>query len=253
MRLGQLARKLALKPGEISDFLTSQQVDIGTEFNTRLEKEHVALIIQHFAPDGYIDEANIPEAPVIMEKAAPTVSVEIPEPPIEAQLQEGHEVSQPQEHSMVELNKTEVIKAPKIELTGLKVIGKIDLPEPKKKATADGGVVQPPENAGTERQKHSTPRDKEIIHRKVDRPESRIRKNPIALQREREAMEEEKRKQEKAERDKEKRTRNYLKKVKASAPTKPLKLMREQTEELSEETKTPKTVLGRFFKWLTTP
>jgi hypothetical protein len=95
-----------------------------------------------------------------------------------------------------ELKEDEVIKAPKIALPGLKVVGRIDLPEPKKKEIDEGSAeIVNPESTQEERPKRvdrrSSPRDKS---------HERPRKNTIAAQREREAREAERKRKEELER-----------------------------------------------------
>lgn len=51
MRLGQLARKLAIRPSQIVDYLSSQQIYLEEGSNAKLNDEHVDRIVQHFAPD----------------------------------------------------------------------------------------------------------------------------------------------------------------------------------------------------------
>ena len=50
MRLAQLARKLTIRPTVIVDFLTQHNIQIEDGSNTRLADDHVALIMQKFAP-----------------------------------------------------------------------------------------------------------------------------------------------------------------------------------------------------------
>ena len=59
---------------------------------------------------------------------------------------------------------------------------------------------------------------------------------------------------EKVEREKEKRKQNYYKKVKMSPPTKAVKMVEEETMQMSAEelAEPPKTWFGRFLRWLTT-
>jgi hypothetical protein len=51
MRLGQLARKLSLRQSALVDFLAQQQIQIDGGSNTRIEDDHVVLIMKHFAPE----------------------------------------------------------------------------------------------------------------------------------------------------------------------------------------------------------
>jgi hypothetical protein len=130
----------------------------------------------------------------------------------------------------------EVIRAPKVELSGLKVIGKIELPEIRKKEKVK------PKSEHTERNSKAGDRS----HRKGTNP----RKNPIALQRERDQREaREKRIQQEAQ-AKELRTQRYLEKRNAAAPAKASKKRkRTETTENGPQEPIPTTWLGRFWKW----
>ena len=247
MRLGQLARKLALRPAEIVEFLAGNQILISDGSNTRLEDEHVTLIIQQFAPTRM--EEVVEE---LKEKKEMEVFL-LNEPEVNDDKQVSDEIpvlERPPEMAEIENEKPEVIKASKVELPGLKVLGKIDFPEPKKK-NPEGEIPSSVESSATEEKKPI--RESRKTQTKTNRREERPRKNPIALEREREAQEAEKKRRAEAEHKKELRTQHYFKKVKAPAPTKALKLMNEPVEEMPpEQTNPPRTGLGRFFRWSTT-
>ncbi len=255
MRLAQLARKLAIRPIEIVEFLTKQQIVIDNDSNTRLEDEHVALVMQKFAPARAAEVA----AELASEKEQ-EVEVE-PAKEIVAEAEKTFEIQVKVESTTApsESEKPEVIKAPKVELSGLKVLGKIELPEPKKKEPQPIGeqpTEQTPPAEGTpeitiNREKPQLRNRKPQADRR-NKTDQRPRVNPIALQREREALEAEKRRREKAEQDKEKRTQHYLKKVKVVAPTKSVRMVNEEVEEMKPLAPTPTTWWGKFMKWLNT-
>lgn len=247
MRLGQLARKLALRPNEIVEFLAKRSIQIEDGSNTRIEDDHVSLIMNHFAPERMAEmtaELAAEKNPSILEmEVGPEAEKEIKVDDIQPPMAD---VSSANPEPMVEL-----IKAPKVELSGLKVLGKIELPEPKKKEPQQPESVATDNVVPKEEQKRLEPR-KPFVPRK-ERSEQRPTKNPIALQREREAVEAEKKRRANAEREKEKRTQNYLKKVKTPAPTKAMKIVKEQVEEVIEEkVDPPKTWLGKFMRWMNT-
>lgn len=234
MRLGQLARKLELRPAEIVEFLATKSILIEDDVNAKIEENYVALVFRQFAPDQEVE--NIPDADI---SAQDDVQNDVTTP---------DETGTPAETSgnELQLERNEVIKAAKVELSGLKVLGKIDLPEIKKKQTDT-----PQENAEPERPPQEFKGEKRSQnYRKTQRPA----KNPIALQREREALMAQKKREEELQLKKEKRTQNYLKKVKAHQPTKAAKLIREEAEEMSaaELAEPPKTLWGKFVRWLTT-
>ena len=202
-----MARSLGISPSDILGFLGNQDIDA----NSRLDQETVDKIVAHFAPDKLVlpieeQEEEIPSPSVTQEQETPDAPVE-------------------------------VIRVSKVELQGLKVLGKIDLPAPKKKA----------ETTAAEDQGEQQPR-KEFQKRR----EQRDWKNPLEAKRQQEARDSERRKQEQAEKQKEKRTNHYYSKVK-SVPTKAVRRFEEQTIVEEIETKEPpKGLIGRFLRWLRT-
>jgi hypothetical protein len=247
MRLGQLARKLALRPSQIVDYLSSQKIYLEEGSNARIEDDRVVDIVNHFAParlqeivtnlKAEAEEVAIPAVEVVEEVIKEETAAEVPVVPIFS-------------NTDTQVEKPEVIKAPKVELSGLKVLGKIELPESKKKE-----VHQPTEDELSpklEEKRKPRPVKRELSKPAREAAAQQAWRNPIAQQREREAREAEARKEAAAEREKERRRENYLKKVKLGQPTKAMKLMDEPTEQLSERQleETPKSWWGRFKKWL---
>jgi hypothetical protein len=245
MRVGQLARKLGVSPSQVVTYLASQAEVVDNHPNTRLSDEQTLRVARHFAPDKVETILALPEEPATTEvpiAAAPPEEVIEPAAPVE----EPAAATSPEEEASP-ASVPEVIKAPKIELSGLKVLGKIDLPEPKKK--------DPPAEAPTELPKGERPAERRPAPRgRETRPprDQRPRKNPVALQREREAEEARRKREEELKRKKEQKAQHYYKKVKPAAPTRKAKLIHEETEDLPFEQEQPKTWWGRFIKWLNT-
>jgi hypothetical protein len=226
MRIGQLARRLELSPSQILEFLTSQNIETEGGANSRLSDDVVTKIIGHFAP-GKLSEPIVEE---VVEEPVPAMPVA--EEPVAEET--THEAT-PEGETL-----PEVIRVSKIELQGLKVLGKIDLPEPKKKVESTS-TPQPEDQRPPRReyQKRNDRRDREW-------------QNPLEAKRQQEQREAERKKKEQAEALKEKRTNHYYSKVK-SVPTKPVRRVEEQTVVEDIETKTPpKGILGKFFRWLRT-
>jgi hypothetical protein len=251
MRLGQLARKLAIIPAEIVDFLAMNNIRIDESTNTRLEHEQLMLVINHFAP-ARAEEFNTPATDETQD-----IPEEINSPRVEAVVP-GTIVPEPvisvpdiqQEMAVIEERniipdaeqeqKIEVIKAPKVELAGLKVLGKIELPEPKKKeqkpateSVESTATSSTPDSTGSPAgdQRSDSKEGRRKSHHKSDRTSDqrnkRPRKNPIALQREREAHQAQLKREAEAKNEKERRTLYYQNRVKASVPTKPARLIAE--------------------------
>ena len=231
MRLGQLSRKLGIHTSKIIDFLASKDIVINEDSNTRIEDEYVTWITQKYAPQ-------------LMAEVSNTLSEEKIEPIIHTALVE--EIAPPEEQpaALEAAPLPELIKAPKIELSGLKVLGKIESPE-KRKAAATQEQSEPTINDTT----FITERKKNPRKEFTPRPQ----KNPVALQREREEREAERKRKEKLQREKEKKTYNYLSRVKTQAPTKKSQYVKEQIEEAPIITeKMPKSLWGKFLRWLRT-
>lgn len=247
MRLAQLARKIAVKPSEIVNFLKSHSVSIEDSSNAKISDDHVHLVLKHFAPETLAEEAKpiddgiIAQHPLELEQKEEDM---IERPFIAQATNETMEVG-------VENNAPiEVIKPVKVELPGLKVVGKIDLPEPKKKAEGKGDSAEM-EILPQAPRRPSNPENRRSVRQSTEQ-NHRPRKNPIALQRERDEREGLRKRQEEERIQKELRTKRYLKKVSTKVtPPKPLKRKNheEEYEVFKEETAKPKTFLGRILKW----
>lgn len=152
MRLGQFARKLEVKPSEIADFLNSEHdQSISVHPNSKIPDELLQIVEERFAIAKVETEENIIEtaentevssvADVVTEEKTEDVD-EV----IEAKGSDSVENSDETEQSDSETTElkewqrgefvpdelkeqAETIKAPKIDLEGLKVVGKIELPE----------------------------------------------------------------------------------------------------------------------------
>ena len=282
MRLGQLARKLALSPSEIIDYLASQQLSVAEGANTRLDENQVSVVLQRFAPAGLKEDIPKIEEPKVERLPAAVVPLPEKEPVVESQTeivaeavneQVEEPTSETKEENGVSSEKTEdansdkieVIKAPKVALSGLKVLGKIELRDPKKKEVEKPAenvaetVAENPEVTTTQEQPEkpieSKPRPRRENRRpdqyRNDRRDDRPRKNPVALAREREAQAAEEKRREEEQRKKEQRTLNYQKRIKTAAPTKAARLIKEEVEYISNEDvrPAPKTWIGKFWRW----
>lgn len=259
MRLAQLARKLALRPSEITEFLAAKQISVEDSSNAKVTDEHVILVLQHFAPE-LLEEAKSEIAPSVKMEAEEITEVkeELPAP---SDITIEEEPASIGEIAEEKIEPIEVIKAPKVELPGLKVVGKIDLPEPKKKEEekqpeSEEQTVGQPEAVRDEQADRPPHRDRKQRGRRNTREQDdrRPRKNPIALQREREEREERRKREEQKEREKELRTRRYMEKVaKNLPPPKPVKKRKteEEYEVYTEVTPPPKTIFGKIIRWLT--
>lgn len=237
MRLGQLARKLSVRPSQIVDLLAKDQQFLEDGSNTKLSDDLVKQIVLHFAPNRLTE---------IMLVQTQEAEPELPQQP-ETVINEVAE-QQPEIVSEIksEVEDTETIRAPKVELAGLKVLGKIELPAPRKKE-------EPKEESDQVQQKPKR-EHKDKRRKPIERTEKPWR-NPIALQREKEEREKEERKKQLLEEQKERKRLNYLNKIKNNAPVKAARIYDEPVEEeITPQTtaKPPRTWLGKFLRWLNT-
>jgi hypothetical protein len=259
MRLGQLARKLALRPADIVEFLAENNIRIADGANARLENDQVSLIMKRFVPgwteapeaETEPEETDVFSASLLAQarnpehENSPELETEVPTQPAADAVQEQVQTE----------DTVEVIRAPKVELSGLRVVGKIELPEQKKKEDQPKEESEVSEGAKEEdgkdgkRERRENRRPFEANRRRNQRSE----KNPVALQREREEKEAEKKRQEQIARDKEKRTQKYLQNYKPAPTTKAVKLVKEDVMEMTpqELVEPPKTIFGKILRWLT--
>lgn len=234
MRIGQLARRIGIPPSDILGFLGTQNIEGEAGANSRVSDELVARIVTHFAPEKLSEilaapagEEPVVEVPPVAEATEVIETIEETAAPAAEETLDSTEQT-PE-------TPPEVIRVSKVELQGLKVLGKIDLPEPKKK-------TEP-----TEEQQQ-----RKEFQKRTDRREQRNWKNPLEVKRQQEARAKEEKRREEAERLKEQRTNNYYKKVK-SVPTKAVRRVEEPTVVEDIEVKEPpKTIIGKFLKWLRT-
>lgn len=125
MRLLQLALKLGIAQHEIITFLQEKGITIPENGNTKVEDEHVKLIAAHFGmPKQQTEPEENAESPVVE-----TVH-DVEKKQEAAEAEHTSDVAE----TVSETAPVEVIRAKKIKLEGIKVLGKIDLPEPVKKS-----------------------------------------------------------------------------------------------------------------------
>jgi len=242
MRLGQLARKLSLRPSQIVDFLAQQNIYIEDGSNVRMDEVHVELVVRQYAPEILEQIVNAADEPDVIIVEVTESVVEESEPVVN--LVEKSDLP------VVE-NEPEVIRVQKVELSGLKVLGKIDLPEPKKKEPT---TEQQPQSQAPETEAKPLHTKKKMARRGKERSQQRPSRNPIEVQREREAREAEIKKQAAIALEKEKRKKHYEEKRKAASQPKRVKPVIDQPDVPTtfDKRPVPKTWFGKFLRWWTT-
>lgn len=240
MRLAQLARKIGVKPGEIATFLAGKGLPTEGSSNTKIEGKQLEAVLSHFAPGlstGKIED-EIPETDEDNPVGHPA--------PMEPELTSGLEEAAPE--AGTEDVAKEVIKPLPVELPGLKVLGKIELPGQKKKAED-----APEAGEGTDEKRPPARAGKANKGKGADRKQAqKPRKNMVALQREREAREALRRKQQEKAREKEQRRQHYYNKMNRYSPPPQRPGRKKQEEEFevyAPEPEKPKSFIGKILGW----
>lgn len=147
------------------------------------------------------------------------------------------------EESPKDLEKIKLIKAPKKELAGLKVLGKVDLPEPKKKSETKKDEESQKVNQGRNKQLSSEEKEKRRLKAKQKQEAYEARQEKI-------------RKEQKAKQLKELKASHYKQKIqkvdpkkKRQTPPVPDKPVEAPTKKAKPE---PKTLLGKWWHWMNT-
>jgi hypothetical protein len=138
MRLSQLARKLEISPSELLEFFKKNNIDHYTSPNNRIREEDEVFALQNYkikvvqAKENAVNKRkqDILSAADALEddgsKPADLDNEMIPDIKENQKDDQGNDV-----------NEVEYIRMPKVKLEGVKVVGKIDLPESSKKATEE--------------------------------------------------------------------------------------------------------------------
>ena len=127
MRLSQLARKLEISPSELILFFKKNRISTYNSPNNKIEENDLKLALNHFGPVGVEADNSDTKKPV-------------------------KEASEPE--TADDKVDVEVISMPKIKLEGVKVIGKIELPEHVKKVKDDGKSDDGDQNKESENISH---------------------------------------------------------------------------------------------------
>lgn len=240
MRLAQLARKLSVRPSEIVDLLSKEKIFFEDGSNAKLNDELVKRVVLHFAPERLSEimlvqanEAIEPE-PEFQPETIAELPVQLKSEPVTADVNPVPGSDLP-----------ETIRVQKVELAGLKVLGKIELPQPR--------VKEENKEEGKAPGEVKPKRDRREKQPRRERPEKPWR-NPIALQREAEVREREERRLEALKQAKERKRQHYLSQIKSSKPPKAVRIYEETAPASTSkaEQQKPRTWIGKFLRWLNT-
>lgn len=282
MRLTTLARKIHLTPSRLVAFLEQKKVEIDNGINTRLDKQTIDMVLSHFdfevfesaepqeeniAENTSIDEvAETTEAPskqadidheevVVIEMESPSPEQDAPEVDIkETEIEVIPKIGTIDDLEEGEAEDIELIKAKKVKLEGIKVVGKIELPEKPKKETliedeAGAETGDEPEESKTKRRK------KERKHQGKDI--EKAKRSGLTISYEEKLRREEKLKRKelklKMKEEKARKRAHYLQSVQSkSAPSTPRKKQKKGQDELSGQNQVVsyKNPIMRFWAWL---
>lgn len=271
MRLGQLARKYGVSKKEIISFL--KQIDPDSHslgHNSKLSAQMLTMVAQRFENPELLDEGQQQEledqqAGSRTGEAIIQSELELPHQEAASELP-SDETDKPKkkdevvietdkllellesEEPQIDLSKITRIKAPKRELEGLKVVGKIELPESKSKPgvkseqSEDG--IKPARNKGNQQQ----PLTEE--EREKRRLKFKKRKEEYEAQKEKQRKSREKKRQKALNKA---RYQQKLQRVKSSQPKHKDQIPGSpSTLTTREESAPPRTLLGKLWRWLTT-
>lgn len=134
MRLGQLSRKINTKPTEILAYIKNEfDVELGTHLNTKVDDTLAEKVITKFGKvDSVPDVAEVPELEEVevIDSTSTTESTEEASSKVPESIEPVTEYAIQQDVNPEVIAKAPLIKAPKVELSGPTVVGKIDLPPP---------------------------------------------------------------------------------------------------------------------------
>jgi len=272
MRLGQLARKFEVSPKEIISYLKETGSTQDTlHHNSKLNEQTETLLAKHF---NYVEQLSEDASEEIEQKLTKPEVVELEQsieatqseldPPLpEAKLkdlQKKDEVVKEEvvietdrllellESEEVDLSKITLIKAPKRELSGLKVVGKIELPEPKSKSLEKSELREKgPKPGKNSRHPHRQLSEVDLEKRRL---KAKKRKKEYQARQEKQRKEKEKKQRKTLNKA---RYQQKMQRAKSNQPKQIDKTQRLPTlSEAKEQPPQPKTLLGRFWRWMNT-
>lgn len=294
MRLGQLSRKIAVKPAEIVSFLKeTYKIEMSSHPNSKVNDEYIDPIITHFKTDDVTDlevqeestsQDEIDKTAEKVDQINAAVSVE-EKNEIDAPIAEVSKISTEQENETendptkeediteekseafyeeeADLNLVDgIIKAPKVEVEGIKVVGKIELPEkpkdePEESETENQDEVSEEDESTAKNEvkqyKEPTPKKKRSQQRKGKRKTITYEE-----QKEREQLIYEKKREAAEKKRKEQKRLNYEKLMQQKAAKANVSSKKKTKKKLQNKTTTetnkpePKTLWGKFLRWLNT-
>jgi len=288
MRLGQLARRLEINAKDVVAFLEKEHaINITNHPNSKIPDSVLDAVLDNFKPSpieemnkALSDEStaenvdivdnpendlqtNQPETQKVTEEQAlesHTTTITTETQIEKEEEEESKPESEEKEEEEIPLNIVDgVIKAPKVEIGGIKVIGKIDLPETKK---IDDTEVESEENT-VNTDLSAKNEDKVETDKPVNKPRKTKPKqtHPSLTKKKRPSKEElearriakaEKEKQQEAERLKAKKRAHYQEQLAIQQADKPKakKKPAPRNKKNKKKADRPTSLWGKFIYWL---
>ncbi len=293
MRLGQLARKLEVKVNDIVNFLNDEHhIIIEPDLNTKIEGEALGFVFDHYKQEE-IDVVAEPNNEEIVAQVEEEIVTDEKKDVIESVEENNTElinensttetenkniddveeklVVEDENGEVIELNVVDgVIKAPKKELSGPKVVGKIELSTPKKSVqhikTEGNETINITDEIAEKRKAVAQLKREKYLKRKEERKNRQNKKknrNKRRVLTELELKEKQaellvKKRLEQAKVDKNKRKKHYeqiaqsKKKTNSKKTKKRKKIDESVVKTVKQFDKEPTTTLGKIWKWFNT-
>ena len=277
----QLSRKLGKSQQEIVDFLSDQGIEIKLHGNSKIPDDTLPSLYQHFeyqdapstpelAPenveptavaeeepestetittiaDVIVEEEKEEEAPMVelelevSESTSVEAEVTVPPLPESEDLLTSNEIDDPEIEA--EKPNVKIIRAKKVKLEGIKVLGKIELPEP---------VIKEKKNEENEKNESSRDSKKRPNHNRNRNSRRGKRSETYEQKQKKLAREEARKKRQKERKEKAKKKKHYEEKLQLnnnSASKKKVK-KKKQTHKPKREVIKHKNPIKRFWAWL---
>lgn len=253
MRIGQLARNLNTTVPEIVTFLAGEGIDLTGHPHEKLDSDQENKVRAAFSTAPSPDPQSSPEMdPEVIEVPETVALPEI----LQEEVNQSEIVPEEEEEILQEEKGTrendaspeDVIRAPKIQLPGLKVLGKIELPTPKMNESGKSDEV-PARPSGKLKRENTKPN--KSGETPEEREARRLRSKKARLKREEQEAQQRKEKELKVR--KKRKEQFYQQQVQKTAlETRKSNRKPAQKPVISRHSKQPKTIWGKFWKWLNT-
>jgi len=181
MRLSQLARQLEISPSELIIFFEKNTIDRYTSHNNKIKEEDVDLAFRYYKSKVVQNEkeaAPIDGNKIISAQDVEDSNFQPAELDDEVKPEKINEESEDQKDNN---DHVELIRMPKIKLKGVKVVGKIDLPDTSIKTTDKQDPEQKPTSEITELSK---PAKKKHFERRYGKSKYKGKPRPTKVKRE---------------------------------------------------------------------